>query len=240
MSAAACAMGAAIPFLIEVDVGLGRCGVPPGKPVLELLQKTSDLPSLIFRGLNGYEGAIITHDPEEKERRCRRSNELLAESTQLLRDHGFPVEIVSGGSSNTYQITAAHPGITEVQVGSYVTMDAHNAAYGIAFEQAVTVLTTVISRPTRERAITDAGKRSLSSDHGLPLCPTPGVLLVNLNDEHGHVRLEDPEHPLRIGDKLEIVPSHGCTTIPLFDEYMVIRNDTVVAVEPILPRGTMR
>lgn len=224
-------------ILIEVNVGLNRCGVLPGKPTLELLQKISGLQYLVFRGLMGYEGGLFTLDLEEKKKRCVESNRLLVETKDLLERNGFPVEIVTAGGSNTFALTGLYPGITDIQVGSYVTMDSHNRYYGLDFEQAITVMTTVISRPEKERVITDAGKKSLSSDEGLPICKEPGILISKLNEEHGHLKIENPDHNLSVGDKIEIIPSHGCTTIPLFDRYYIIRNDYVESVAEIHARG---
>jgi D-serine deaminase-like pyridoxal phosphate-dependent protein len=99
------------------------------------------------------------------------------------------------------------------------------------------VLTTVISRPEKGRAVTDAGIKSLSFDEGLPPCKEPGITISKLNEEHGHLAIENPDHDLKVGDKLEIIPSHGCTTIPLYDRYFIIRNDCVESVAEILARG---
>jgi len=122
-------------------------------------------------------------------------------------------------------------------VGSYVTMDSHNRHYGLDFKQAVTILATVISRPEKGRAVIDAGMKSLSSDNGYPICKDPGITVFKLNEEHGHIKIENPERDLRVGDKIEIIPSHGCTTIPLDDRYVVIRNDQVESVMEIHARG---
>jgi D-serine deaminase-like pyridoxal phosphate-dependent protein len=105
------------------------------------------------------------------------------------------------------------------------------------FEQAITVLTTIISRPDKERAVTDAGLKSLSTDEGLPVCKEVGIFVSKLNEEHGHLRIENPDHAVSVGDKIEIIPSHGCTTIPLYDRYVIIRNDYVESVAEIYARG---
>lgn len=223
--------------LAEVDVGLNRCGVKPGKPTLELVQKITKLKDLQFRGLMGYEGGLFINDFEEKVRKCRESNQRLVETRELIERNGFPVEIASAGGSNTFKLTGLDPGITDVQVGSYVTMDAHGRYFGLDFEQAITVLTTVISRPEKGRAVTDAGKKSLSTDEGLPVSKVPGIVVSKLNEEHGHLAIENPDHDLSIGDKIEIIPSHGCTTILLFDRYVIIRNDYVESVIEIHARG---
>jgi D-serine deaminase-like pyridoxal phosphate-dependent protein len=237
ISEAAGRVGRKINVLVEVNVGLNRCGVRPGKPALDLIQKITNLKNLVFRGVMGYEGGLFIEDLEEKKKRCGECNRLLVETKELIEGKGFPVEIVSAGGTNTFYLTGIYPGITDIQVGSYATMDAHNAYYGVDFEQAITVLTSVISRLERGRAVTDAGKKSLSTDEGLPNCEEPGIIVSNVNEEHGHLRIENPDHDLSVGDKIEIVPSHGCTTIPLYDHYVVIRNDYVESVVEIRARG---
>jgi D-serine deaminase-like pyridoxal phosphate-dependent protein len=223
--------------LVEVNVGLDRCGVSPGKPALEFVQRIAGLRNLVFRGLMGYEGGLSLLDLEEKKKKCVECNRLLVETTALVEKNGFPIEIATAGGSNTFNLTGLYPGITDLQVGSYVTMDTHNRYYGLDFEQAVTVLATVISRPEKGRAVTDAGKKSLSSDEGLPLCTRPGITVSKLNEEHGHLAVENPDDDLKAGEKIEIIPSHGCTTIPLYDRYFIIRNDCVESVAEIYARG---
>ena len=222
--------------LVEVNVGINRCGLMPGGPALDFVRAISKLENITFRGLMGYEGGLFTKDADEKIAMCRQCNRLLVKTSELMRKDGFPVEIVSAGGSNTYYLTGEYPGITDVQVGSYVTMDSHNRTFGLDFEQAVTVLTTVISRPEKTRAIIDAGKKSVSCDEGMPLFTRKNLNLHTLNEEHGHVRIDDPDCDLSVGDKLEIIPSHGCTTIPIYDRYIIIRNNHVESIEPIHAR----
>jgi D-serine deaminase-like pyridoxal phosphate-dependent protein len=237
ISEAAGRIGRKVNVLVEVNVGLNRCGVVPGKPALELAEKVLELKNLIFRGLMGYEGGLFIKDLEEKKNQCTQRNRLLAETKDLLVKNGIPVEIATAGGSNTFNLTGIYPGITDIQVGSYVTMDTHNHYYGLDFEQAVTVLTTVISRPEKGRAVTDAGLKSLSADEGLPVCKEAGVSVFRLNEEHGHLKIENPDHDLKAGDKIEIIPSHGCTTIPFYERYFIIRNGYVESVAEIYARG---
>lgn len=229
ISEIALGMGAVMDVLIEVDVGLKRCGTQPGKPTLELLQRISKLKGIRFKGLMGYEGGIFVLDSEEKLKICHARNRALIETVELIRKHGFPVEHVSAGGSNTIDITGVCDGITDVQVGSYCTMDDWNVKYGLDFEQAVTVLATVISRPEKGRAVTDAGVKSISTDHGMPrVIGREGVTLEALNEEHGKLTLSDAAEDLKIGDVIEMVPSHGCTTIPLHGRYIAVEKDLVV------------
>jgi D-serine deaminase-like pyridoxal phosphate-dependent protein len=238
ISEAAAKMGRKLNVLVEINIGLNRCGVKPGKPALELVQKITRLKHLVFRGVMGYEGGLFIEDAEKKREICRERNRLLVETKELIETNGYPVEIVTAGGSNTFNLTGLYPGITDIQVGSYVTMDTHNEYYGLEFEQAIAVLTTVISRPEKDRAVTDAGMKSLSIDNGLPSCKEPGLAVSTLDEEHGYLRIDDPDRRLSIGDKIEIVPSHGCTTIPLHDRYVIIRNDHVESVIDIRARGT--
>jgi len=237
ISEAAGRIGRKINVLVEVNVGLNRCGVQPGKPALELVQGITKLENLVFRGVMGYEGGLFIKDLEEKKKKCTERNQRLVETKEFIEKNGLPVEVVSAGGSNTFFLTGIYPGIGDLQVGSYVTMDMHSTYYGADFEHAITVLATVISRPERERAVTDAGLKSLSTDEGLPVCKETGITLFSLDEEHGHLRIEDPDHDLSPGDKIEIIPSHGCTTIPLYDRYVIIRNDHVESVVAIWARG---
>lgn len=238
LSAAALEAGVRLDVLMEVDVGIHRCGVAPGMPALELAQKLSKLPALSFRGLMGYEGGLFMMEEPEKVKTCRERNDRLIETRTLLEKSGFQVPVVSAGGSNTYRITGLRAGITDIQPGSYATMDEWNARHQIDFEQAITVLATVISRPEKERAIIDVGLKALSTDHGIPGILSPlGLEIEALNEEHGKVILKDPVSNISVGDKIEIIPSHGCTTIPLYSHYIGVKGDRTVATLRILSGG---
>lgn len=224
-------------ILVEINVGLYRCGVAPEESSLDLVQKVSRLDNIVFRGLMGYEGGLFIKDVQEKKEKCTKANTLLLRTRELIETNGFNVEITSAGGSNTYNLTGLCPGITEIQVGSYVTMDSHDREFGLDFEQALFVMSTVISRPDKTRAVIDVGKKAISCDEGLPLCKIDGINLFRLNEEHGHIKIENSESSLSVGDKIELVPSHGCTTIPLFDEYVIIRDDCVECIEDIKARN---
>lgn len=236
ISDAAGSIGDLMSVIVEVNVGINRCGVLPGQPTLDFVRRILDLDNIVFRGLMGYEGGLFIQDSREKMSKCGNSNQALAETRYLLEENGIPVEICSAGGSNTFTQTGICPGITDVQVGSYVTMDTHNREYGVNFEQAVYVLSTVISRPEQGRAVVDAGRKSISLDCGLPAIDADGLSLYALNEEHGLVTVEESAKDLRIGDKLLLIPSHGCTTIPFYDEYVVVRDDCVESIASIPSR----
>lgn len=227
--------------LVEVDIGMGRCGVLPGQGALTLAQQVSRSPGLSFAGLMGYEGHLI-FVPSLKERteRCREAMGLLLETKDLIEKAGLPVSIVSGGGTGTYAITGDIPGITEVQAGSYLFMDTrYRGIEGLeAFDVALTLLTTVISRPQKGRAVIDSGRKAIAQDFGLPeIKDHPGAKLVALAEEHGIVTLEETDQDWRVGDKIELIVSHCCTTINLHDRYFAIRNGSLEAIWPIAARG---
>ncbi len=239
LNAAAEAKGIRLRTLIEVDIGMQRCGASPGQPVLHLAREILASPGLRFEGLMGYEGhAIFTEDIDERRTKTEESLKLLTDSAELLRQEDIPVGIVSGGGTGTYFITGAYPGITELQVGSYISMDSqYRQLPGVDFDNGLTVLVTVISTRDDDHAITDAGMKALTHDFGLPVViDPPGWQLTDLAEEHGFLkRIDGPR--LRPGDKVTIVPNHGCTTINLHDHYHVIRRGILEAVWPIAGRG---
>ena len=239
LASAARAKGAWLRVLIEVDIGMGRCGVPPGEPTLELAQHIVASPGLRFEGLMGYEGhTVMIKDPDVRREKTEASLKLLVDTAGLLRHHGIPVSIVSSGGTGTYFITGQYPGITEIQAGSYITMDGqYREEVGIDFAYGLTVLASVISVRGPDRVEIDAGLKTLTRDFGLPkVIDPPGWELVGLSEEHGHLRRAGGA-PLKPGDKVELVPNHGCTTINLHDEYHVLRRGVLEAVWPIAARG---
>jgi D-serine deaminase-like pyridoxal phosphate-dependent protein len=217
--------GAKLEVLVEVDVGINRCGVLPGNPALDFVKNISALEGISFQGLMGYEGGLFNMDEKEKSAICKKRNALLVSTKELLEKNGFVIPVVSAGGSNTYRISGCCPGITDIQPGSYVTMDDWNAKHGIDFEQAITVLSTVVSRPENSRAVIDAGLKAISTDHGLPrVVSHEGLRVEVLNEEHGKLTILNGANDIDIGDKVEFVPSHGCTTVPLYDRYIAMKD----------------
>ncbi len=243
LSEAALRKGLVLDVLIEVNVGQNRCGVDPGQPALRLAEAAARCRGLRLRGLQGYEGFLmLVKEFRTREQQVRTAMQKLMETRDLLVKAGHPVEVLTGGGTGTYQITGAHPGITEVQAGSYLMMDsAYREVEGVEFETALTVLATVMSRPSRDRAIVDAGFKTLSTDQGMPrFKDLEGAEYQPGGDEHGKVLLSSPGRDLRVGDKVEIIPSHCDTTINLHDEYFCHRNGRLEAVWPIAARGKIR
>jgi D-serine deaminase-like pyridoxal phosphate-dependent protein len=148
------------------------------------------------------------------------------------------VQIVSSGASSTYKTAAMMPGVTEVQAGSYLTGDARYIDEWSDFDPALTVLTTVISRPSARRVTVDAGQKKLSSDAGLPIVKNlPGLRLTALNEEHGILEADESAASPRVGDQVEIIPSHGGTTINLYENIHARRGNRIGQVFEITGRG---
>lgn len=239
LSAAAVAAGAQLRVLVEVNIGMNRCGVEPGEPALALARKVAEAKGLRFAGLQGYEGHLVMHpDPQERRQRAVAAMQTLVDTRRYIEAAGLEVSIVSGGGTGTYDASGTVPGVDEIQAGSYVFMDTKYRSVGVDFECALTVLATVISRPTPTVAITDSGMKVLTSEFGLPAVKDlEGATLARLSEEHGKVEFSSPNRDLKIGDKIEFIVSHGCTTINLHDRYYAVRDGRLEAVWEIAGRG---
>ncbi len=231
-------------ILIEVNIGMNRCGVQPREPALKLAQEIEKQKNLEFLGLMGYEGhTVIIKSYGERKRKTEEALKKLVDTKKLLEKKGLKCKIVSAGGTGTYNITGSYPGITEIEAGSYATMDGiYNGIEGIGgeFKQALSLLTTVISRPTDDRAILDVGVKAISVDMGIPEVAYPkGIKVGDIHEEHTClVELEEStKKQLKVGEKIEMIPSHGCTTISMHDYFYGVRNGTVESIWSIEARG---
>ncbi len=238
LSEAAVAAVLELGVLIEINVGLPRCGVTPEQAV-ELAKKIAQAPGLKLRGVMGYEGHLVFNE-DEQVRTCETESSMgkLVSAAKLIRESGIECEIVSGGGTGTYAITGSFPDITEVQAGSYVMMDLKYDKLDLGLKKSVTILATVQSRALPGWAIIDSGSKTMSNDFGLPeLIGVPGVRLAMLSEEHGHLFADGKDPGLKIGQKVELYPSHICTTINLHDKIYAIRGDKIEDIWQIEGRG---
>jgi D-serine deaminase-like pyridoxal phosphate-dependent protein len=242
LSAHSAAAGVKLGVLVEVDVGMGRCGTPPGQPALELAKLVSSLPGLEFKGLQGYEGHCIDlRDATERTAKAQASLKLLVDTRRLIERAGILVSIVSGGGTGTYDINANCDGIDEVQAGSYAAMDWWYADIRPEFQQAMSILTTVISRSKPNIAILDVGRKGMGAEWGPPRLKNLAVGRVVSYTSEEHTTIQLPENQtVKVGDRLEIIPSHGCTTSNLYREFVVHQNGQVVDVWPIEGSGRLQ
>ena len=242
LSSMARARGVNLGVVMEVDIGHHRAGVKPGTDALALAQKIVSSQNLKFRGLGGYEGHVsLMLDPKERKVEDEKACNLLVSTKDLIEEKGIPVEIVSAGGTGTYNFTGNYPGITDVQAGSYVTMDVAYRDCGIDFELALSILTTVTSVPAEDRAILDAGLKSIPTNQGLPeVKGVEGIEVTKLSAEHTHLKLGPNHTRLKLGDKIEVYPSDTDTTVNMHNQFYGIRDGEVEVVWPILARGKSR
>lgn len=230
-------------ILVEVNIGMDRCGVSPGEPTLRLAQEVERQKNLEFLGLMGYEGhTVLIKSYEKRKRKTEEALGLLVDTKKLLEERGLECKIVSAGGTGTYEITGSYSGITEIQPGSYVTMDTAYESIediGEEFEQALSLLTMVMSKPVDDRAILEGGIKAISIDMGIPkIASNKGIRIDQLHEEHTLVKLKSgTKEQLKVGQKVELIPSHGCTTISLHDYFYGIRNGIVELIGRIEARG---
>jgi D-serine deaminase-like pyridoxal phosphate-dependent protein len=235
--------GLRLRVVVEVNTGMDRAGVPPSD-VVALSSFIAARPNLRYAGLMGWEGqAVKIADQTEKRAAINSAVKALTDAADRCRQAGLTVDIVSCGGTGTYAITALLPGVTEVQAGGGILCDVcySEDMHVTGHEFAATILTTVTSRPTPTRIITDAGKKAMSSDGAIPRpLLDEKVKSVSLSAEHARVELQEPNTSLRVGDKLEFVVGYTDTTTMLHDELYGIRDGRVEVVWPVLGRGKFR
>lgn len=244
-SAAGLAAGVDIPLLVSIDVGMDRTGAFPGEPTRELAQLISKTKGVVFKGVMGYEGHLLTIWPlEEKVRQSHEAMGRMIDTVRLIERDGIPVEIVSGGGSGTYMTSGMVKGMTEVQAGGACFLDrfyGEECHMDDEFEYALTVVSSITSRPIPHRGIMDAGFKTMSDgESGRPIpIDRPGISLVDLSAEHGSLLLEPKAQSLRIGDRIEWILGYSDTTSFLHNHFVGLRNDRVEAVIPLLGRGML-
>jgi 3-hydroxy-D-aspartate aldolase len=248
-SRAARDFGVELGALVEIEVGMERCGVGAGQPAADLARRIADAPGLKFRGLQAYHGAA-QHLPTLAERRraIQGAADAVRASIAALQRAGLACEFVSGAGTGTYRMEGMSGLWNELQAGSYLFMDTEYARIGDAdgghyadFRHSLFVLSTVMSVPAADRAIVDAGLKSYSGEKGPPwVHARDDIAVVGMSDEHGKLHLGAKAQRLRLGDKLMLIPGHCDPTINLHDEYVVVRNGRVEALWPITARGASR
>ncbi len=236
MGRAARAEGVTVGVLVEVNIGMNRCGVEPGEPALELARRVAAEPGLRFDGLQGYDGHLqMIPDRGDRREKCLPGLERLVETRRLLKKAGLPVEVVTAAGTGTWEWAVQTAGVTEIQPGSFLLMDVAYHAVRPEFGMALSVLATVISRGNR-RYVLDAGSKAISKDFGTPAVQgRPDERVVKLAEEHTLVEC-GPEPP-RVGERRAVLPAHCCATMNLHRQCVAVRGGRVEAVWPIEASG---
>lgn len=216
--------------LVDLDLGLRRCGIPPGEAALYLAKEILEK-GMKFRGLMGYQGNLRLPPGPEKEQRTRAALHNLIQTKFLLERNEIPVEIISCGGTSDYAITATFPGTTESQAGSYLLMDTWYQPFAPEFQPALSVLATVISNTSDRRIVANAGVKAISTERGLPLVKgKQGLRVRALHAEHTLIDVVDPLISVEVGDEIEIWVQHLDATISLHDKMYGVRNGEVTEV----------
>ena len=237
LSVALAGRGATAGFLVECDTGFGRTGVQTPEAAAELGALVDELPGLRFEGFMTYPTLPGT-------------GAWLDSAVAAARDRGLEPRWISGGGTpvERWEATEEAPVITEVRAGTYVYGDRMCVANGNTTldDCALRVRATVVSRPTEDRAIIDAGSKTLTSDTKAGIegwgyvVELPQAQIYALNEEHGYVDVSKCDERPRVGDVVTIVPNHACGTTNMHDEVVAHRGGVVVAVWQIQARGKLR
>lgn len=245
LAAAAREAQAGVDVYIEVNVGANRCGVEPGADAVRLARLVADSAPLRFAGLQCYHGpAQHMRAPAQRAAAIAQAVDAARDTRDAIQACGIPVERVTGAGTGTFLHERDSGVFNELQAGSYVFMDRDYAdnervAGDVAFEHALFVRSTVMSRPTATRAVVDAGLKASSVDSGMPrVWRRPELNYVKAADEHGTLSTPDAA-AVALGDALMLVPGHCDPTVNLYDELVCFRGDTVEALWPIAARGAL-
>ena len=247
LARAASAVGVALDVWIEIDSGLARCGVVPADAPA-LARAVAGLDALRLTGMFTHagqsygapDGAGVAAIAELEVR-------AVVDAARATRAVGIPIETISAGSTPTARFLDGTSGLTEIRPGTYAFYDALQVALGTTTTEhcALSIATTVISRPAPNRAVVDAGSKTFGLDRGAhsstlldgygDLLDVDGAL-IRLSEEHGMLDIP-PDSPLAIGDRLRIVPNHVCTATNLGRTFYGVRNGIVREVMPIDAAG---
>lgn len=239
VSRAAADASSRLEVLIEVDVGMGRCGVRDLSELVPIAERIAELPNLSLRGLQAYEGhCMLEPDREKRLRDATAANERAVQAADFLAEHGHPCADISGGGTGTYFITGAHPRITEVQAGSYALLDCfHGNLVPGGFEVAMTVLGTVISRQG-QTVVLDCGRKAVGIDFVTPpIIGYPEAEVRYYAEEHCLADFPSTP-PIDLGDTVEVMGGYGPTTVNLHDVFHVVEDGVVTDIWPVNPRGS--
>ena len=236
--------GLSLRVIIEVDIGLGRVGVAPGAPTVEFARQLNDMPGITLAGIMGYEGHLLClEDGDDKRQQIHAALKILTDTSDQIRAAGLPCGLVSCGGTGSFKYSIAAPGITEMQAGGGMFMDAfyRHCCHVTQWEHALTVVATVVSRPAPERAIIDAGRKTMDGNHHDPLVVgRDDIRVTALSAEHGALELDPSAQDLRIGDRLELIPGYSDMTCVMHNHFFAFRDDKLEVIWPLEGRGRLQ
>lgn len=235
LGAAARRAGSTVTVLVDIDVGLGRCGVSGPAEAVALGARAEHTRGLHLAGLMGYEGRRRAAE-EARSDVIVRAYKLLAETADAFQRAGLPLETVSSAGTSTLHEALADPVITEIQAGTYALMEADLSGLDLPFRPALTVLATVISR-NNDRAVLDSGRKSIASDYGMPVPLVAGAVVTGFNEEHTIVRFPSPFDTPALGERMSLRPGHVRLTFNLHDTAWLAHPDGRLEEVRVAARG---
>lgn len=226
-------------ILVEVEAGLGRCGVAPGPEAVELARTVAASSHLEFEGLMAYEGPLRCPERLELESETRKRLQPVLDTRKLIEAAGLRVSTVSVGGTHNYDIAGTLPGVTEVQAGSYALMDHDYCRYRPEFRPAVKILSSVLSHPVPLRAVVDAGHKAAGPDLGAPVLEgVGGAAAARFSAEHGILDLEGAAaRGLTPNEKVWLVPFDLALAVNQYDYFRAVQQGKLAGLWPIAARG---
>jgi len=236
--------------LVEIEVGMERCGIMPGKDAAALARRIADAPGLKFRGLQAYHGRA-QHLPTQQQRAQAIASAIDAvrETLEALAADNLKCEIIGGAGTGTFTFEAQSGVYNELQVGSYVFMD-HE--YNICdlrgldkptFEQALQIDARVVSANTPGMVTVDAGLKAMATEKGPPMIlkgAVEGSTTRFMGDEHLAVIAPEGKVAPALAEQVILTPPHCDPTVNLYESYHVVKGDTLVEIWPVTARGRSR
>lgn len=241
-AAAAAAAGTSPRLVIEFDCGMNRAGVAPGSAGLELARAIAAMTHVRFGGVMTWEGHTLSvNDPQDRESAIRSALLPVLETVESIRAAGIEVPIVSCGGTGTFLTTAGIEGVTEVQAGGGIFGDRLYRDLDVPVQPALTLLATVTSRPTPERIIVDAGRKSVDPSNLVPeVIGLESVASMAFSAEHGTIQLSAPNETIQIGDRLRFNIGYSDQVVHLHEHLFVVKDNEIDAVWPTYARGRLQ
>jgi len=241
LDAAAADAGSRPRVVIELDSGMGRAGIAPGEPAVDLARQVVELGHLRFSGIMAWEGHVLSiADAGQRADAIRAAIQDVLDTAEAIREAGIPVGIVSVGGTGTLTTAMEIDGITELQAGGGIFGDAFYRGLDVPVEPALSIKVTVTSRPSPTRVIIDAGRKTVDPSNVPPIVlGLDDVASIGLSAEHGNITLGRPSDVPRVGDELTLLIGYSDQAVHLHEQIHAVRDGRIVAVWPTLARGRL-
>jgi D-serine deaminase-like pyridoxal phosphate-dependent protein len=228
--------GSKVSVLIDLDVGMERCGARSPQEALRLADQVASHPNMLLIGILAYEGhCMLEPDPDMRVSLANKAMNYAGSVLELIAAKHPSAVVLSAGGTGTYNITGKHPAVTELQAGSYVFMDSFHGNLVPGFEISLTVLATVTARH-ENRIILDAGRKSVGIDFAPPKIKNSELVASFCAEEHAIFDVNSKDE-FAVGDRVELISGYAPTTVNLHDVIFLIEDDKVVDLWPVFPRG---